>query len=271
MMELDTQIYEELDHCIQKALHYLLSTICGTAFKGKISQKLYQLSMYCGYRVQSFQEAEQLLQNKQSALQFTYFAQSINGYIVKPGMSKVKNSGLIGIGAGGSFRWDALQAVQSQSLSILNVTFCAKAAHVGLEGEAYASLFNAEGKLDPQAAAYASASACLAQASLSLQTNVPYIGATAKVSGSLGAVYAEAQAVLSKEEQTLKLKAGAAAVTGEAQCAFDVFGIKVTLSGSASLGCAEAELTYTHKNREWEFGSKLGFIAGLGFRVKVEY
>lgn len=24
-------------------------------------------------------------------------------------------------------------------------------------------------------------------------------------------------------------------------------------------------------NREWEFGSKLGFIAGLGFKIKVSY
>ena len=67
------------------------------------------------------------------------------------------------------------------------------------------------------------------------------------------------------------LKAGAAAVQGEVQCAFELFGAKVTITGSGSLGSAQAELTYSHKNREWEFGSKLGFIAGLGFHVKVEY
>ncbi|MFR9254157.1 MAG: hypothetical protein ACLVJ6_00665 [Merdibacter sp.] len=79
------------------------------------------------------------------------------------------------------------------------------------------------------------------------------------------------EAVLSAQEQTLKLKAGAAAVQGEVQCAFELFGAKVTITGSGSLGSAQAELTYSHKNREWEFGSKLGFIAGLGFHVKVEY
>lgn len=30
-------------------------------------------------------------------------------------------------------------------------------------------------------------------------------------------------------------------------------------------------MSYRHKNREWEFGSKLGFIAGTGFRLKVSY
>ena len=34
---------------------------------------------------------------------------------------------------------------------------------------------------------------------------------------------------------------------------------------------AEEEVSFSHKNREWEFGSKLGFIAGLGFKVNVTY
>ena len=28
-------------------------------------------------------------------------------------------------------------------------------------------------------------------------------------------------------------------------------------------------LSYRHRNREWEFGSKLGFIAGTGFKVNA--
>ena len=43
------------------------------------------------------------------------------------------------------------------------------------------------------------------------------------------------------------------------------------MTGSGSIGSAEANLTYHRSAKEWEFGSKLGFIAGLGFKVKVEY
>ena len=77
--------------------------------------------------------------------------------------------------------------------------------------------------------------------------------------------------LLTKNEQTLRLKAGAAAISGEAQCVLHIFGAKVTLSASASLGSAEAEFVYSNSSREWEFGSKLGFIAGLGFRIKISF
>lgn len=98
-----------------------------------------------------------------------------------------------------------------------------------------------------------------------------YVNSTMNARGTVGALYAQAQCVLSKEEQTLDLGVGACALRGEAEVAINVFGAKVTLIAQGSLGSAEANLSYHHKNREWEFGSKLGFIAGLGFKVRVNY
>jgi hypothetical protein len=64
---------------------------------------------------------------------------------------------------------------------------------------------------------------------------------------------------------------GAAALRGECSAAFSLFGVTVTMTGSASLLSTEASMTYRHKNREWEFGTSLGFIAGLGFNWKISY
>ncbi|MDO4466321.1 MAG: hypothetical protein Q4C49_04865 [Bacillota bacterium] len=102
-----------------------------------------------------------------------------------------------------------------------------------------------------------------------LGTNNIFAQVSAK--GSVGSVYANATAVLNMEEQTLDLGIGAAAARGEVRCSFTIFGYSVTLTGEGSIGSAEANISYSHKNREWEFGSKLGFIAGLGFKVHVNY
>lgn len=92
-----------------------------------------------------------------------------------------------------------------------------------------------------------------------------------RVRGETGAVYAKAEAVLSKDEQTLEASVGAAAFRGECSLAFSLLGCTVTITGEGSVGSCEAGLSYRHMNREWEFGSKLSFIAGTGFKVNVRY
>ena len=89
--------------------------------------------------------------------------------------------------------------------------------------------------------------------------------------GEAGVLYGKCEAVLSKDEQSFEAALGAAALRGECSLAFTMFGASVTITGSGSIGSAEANISYHHRNREWEFGSKLGFIAGAGFKVKVNY
>ncbi len=272
-MYADTADYEALNACVRQALQYLQSAACMARLpaKGRLVEKLNALSAYCDYRVQSLLQGERQLQQQQSSLDVRYWNFSHSAYFVKPGSGRVHRLGMLGTGIGGSVHISAVKAVFTSQLSIVTATLSARVGDLAVKGEAHASLLDKEGNFDPQLVAYAGISATLAQASLSLQSGSSLIGASAKASVSVGVAYAEAQAVLSKEEQTLKLKAGAAAVEGEVQCAFELFGAKITLTGSGSLGSAQAEMTYSHKNREWEFGSKLGFIAGAGFHVKVEY
>ena len=89
--------------------------------------------------------------------------------------------------------------------------------------------------------------------------------------GLLMGWYRIAEAIFNLNEQTLDLGVGGSALKGEVEAAFHVFGAKVTLTGQGSVGSAELNMSYHHSNREWEFGSKLGFIVGTGFKVKVQY
>lgn len=124
---------------------------------------------------------------------------------------------------------------------------------------------------DPNVSLLASADASLVSTSVYTKIGTNDIYAMANASGQAGVVYANAKAVLNLNEQTLDLGIGAAAMRGECSFTFYVLGAKVVVTGSGSIGSAEANISYSHKNREWEFGSKLGFIAGLGFDVKVSY
>lgn len=97
------------------------------------------------------------------------------------------------------------------------------------------------------------------------------VNVSVNAKGMAGVVYAEATCILNTNEQTLEAGIGAAALRGEVSASFNFFGAKITVTGEGSIGSAEANLSYHHKNREWEFGSKLGFIAGLGFKIHVSY
>lgn len=138
---------------------------------------------------------------------------------------------------------------------------------------------NAEGELrvwkdkvfDPELEVDVRADVALLSGNLRAKIGNEYVNTNVDARGTVGALYAQAHCVLSKEEQTLEAGVGACALRGEAEVAFNIFGAKVTLTAEGSVGSAEAKLSYHHKNREWEFGSKLGFIAGLGFKVRVNY
>ena len=101
----------------------------------------------------------------------------------------------------------------------------------------------------------------------------PKLALSAQLDGSrkVGAASASAQVVMSADEQTFQAQGHVAALEGEAVLAFHLFGASVSVKGSGSLLSAGGDISYSHKNREWEMGAKLGFIAGLGLKVHVKY
>jgi hypothetical protein len=115
------------------------------------------------------------------------------------------------------------------------------------------------------------ASLALLSSTVNARVGNAKIYASARATGQVGVAYATCKAVLSKKEQSFEAGVGVAALKGETRCVFSVMGAKVTLTAQGSIGSAEANLSYRFSSREWEIGSKLGFIAGLGFKINVSY
>lgn len=96
-------------------------------------------------------------------------------------------------------------------------------------------------------------------------------GFSASANGEAGALYAHGEAEISTEGVVLDGQVGAAALRGECTAAVHLFGATLSVTAQGSLASAEAGFSYHHKNREWELGSKLGFIAGAGIVIRVNY
>lgn len=126
-------------------------------------------------------------------------------------------------------------------------------------------------KFDPNLRVDADIEAAILSADAYARFGNTYVNMTTRAEGQVGAIYAKSEFVLNKKEQVFDAQVGACALKGEASISFNVLGASVILTGEGSIGSAEASLTYRHSNREWEFGSKLGFIAGLGFKIHVNY
>lgn len=172
--------------------------------------------------------------------------------------------------ASAGLSYAAYKATRRYACKYSSVTMELSAAQTSLKGSAKAILWK-DKKFDPDLELKASASVSMLSGALHsrIGTSKLYVSTHANV--DVGTAYAKCKAVLNKSEQSFEAGAGVAAVRGEASCIFHLFGATITLTGQGSLGSAEANLTYHHKNREWEFGSKLGFVAGLGFKVRINY
>ncbi len=152
----------------------------------------------------------------------------------------------------------------------INGTLSAAVGDCKATGNARLALWE-NGQFDPQLKLNASATMSVVSATGTMKVGTDDINVQGKVTGTVGTVYARGHAVVSKDELIFEAGVGGAALRGEAQIAFNIFGFRIIISGSASVGSAEANVSYRHSSREWEFGTKLAFIAGLGFRINVSH
>lgn len=169
-----------------------------------------------------------------------------------------------------SASWAYKEAGATFRMRYASATARAKIGDFQVKGSCEIGLWK-DKEWDPRLEVSAKAQASLLSAQVSGRVGTNNVYATASAKGSAGTIYAEATCVLNQNEQTLEAGVGAAALRGEASLAFNFFGARITLTAEGSIGSAEAKLSYHHKNREWEFGTKLGFIAGLGFKINVSY
>ena len=140
----------------------------------------------------------------------------------------------------------------------------------GMAVSCIVGLKNKKKRQNPHLAVEAKAEASLLSARADTAIGKTPLSLSASATGKVGTAEAKAKAVLSYTERDVEFHVGAAALEGEAECSFQIFHAHITLTGSGSLGCAQLGASYSHKNKEWEIGSKLGFIAGAGFKVKIK-
>ena len=126
-------------------------------------------------------------------------------------------------------------------------------------------------KFDPRIVLNAESSLALLSSTVNARIGNSKVYASARATGQVGVAYATCKAAFSRKEQSFEAGVGVAALRGETRCVLNILGAKVTLTAQGSVGSAEANFSYHFSSREWEIGSKLGFIAGLGFKINVSY
>lgn len=266
-MKIDTNTYRDIAYQLARysQMNPALKKRETLYRQGTIQSRLYALSNY-------FLNSSNLVEIQE---------QKMRDGIFKPGYSNVSSwmkpnvSNLIkkeGTVANGVISINAAyrQCRLSHANRLASAYLDADVGKFKARGETKFSLYKDQ-KLDPQAAIKAEASLSLLSGTIGARLGNSQIYGKAVARGTVGTAYTKCKAVLSSHEQTLDIGVGASALKGEVEASFNFFGAKVSLTGSGSIGSAEANLTYHHSAKEWEFGSKLGFIAGLGFKVKVEY
>lgn len=181
-------------------------------------------------------------------------------------MGYINNGVCAGIFAG----FTAAEFKASKSMPYLQMQGDVKVGSVSVSGDAKAVLKQNDA-WNPALILEAKANAAVATAAASIRLGNEMIHADGEISGGVGVASAEAKAIIGKDEITLKAEAGAAALQGEVKGSFSIFGATITLSGSGEIGSIGGGAQFSSKKGEWEFGGKLSLIAGLGFKVKVNY
>ncbi len=269
-MEIDTQRLRQLAYGLMSRKRYggTLKDPVQRFRHERIQEKLNVFIDHLNHTAHAYETADRSLfsnfriYSKEGTASF-YHSEDLN---LISQLTKKEDPSVFSVGASWSFK-EVGAVYQSK---YLNASLQSDLGSIEAEGSCSIGLWK-EGEFDPsldlEAQLEASLVSCSAQARLG--TANAYI--QTKATGSIGTVYAKANCTLTKEEQKLEAGVGAAALRGEASLAFSLFGAKITLTAQGSIGSAEANVSYHHKNKEWEFSSKLGFIAGLGFKVNVKY
>lgn len=278
-MKTDSDAYRSIANQIQSQITYcfLFKKPIQTYRHNVIQDKLSQLSNYFSQSANSIDTNESLLMNYS-----TGSISAIETSNIKDGRLTTNYSSLI--------NWDSIFNKGNRKSSVsMNLQYALKeATFFNIQSQYFRSKINmnigdiqATGNVkfslwedknfSPDVTMVGTLEGSLFSANASARLGTSNIYAKADAKGTVGTVYANAKAILNMEEQTLDLGVGVAGAKGEVSCCFNVFGYKITITGEGSIGSAEASISYSHKNREWEFGSKLGFIAGLGFKVNVNY
>ena len=132
-------------------------------------------------------------------------------------------------------------------------------------------LYNSDKVFDPQLTIHTQAQGALGELRAQASLGNSIIHGDLEGAIGIGVVKGEAKAVITKKEVTVKAEVGAAAIQGEVKGSFSLFGCKITLTGIQEVGSVGAGMEFSSKTGEVEFGGRASFLAGLGFKIKINY
>ncbi|MDY3035910.1 MAG: hypothetical protein SOS22_06795 [Absicoccus sp.] len=265
-MKIDTKVYRHVSNQLIKYCIPLSFTQTNLSIRHQdIVSRLQKISSFCSQSANLYEQKEVSLSNQH--IQKGYFTYSGS---IHPQFDNIYKKAGKTISASGQIRYAASQYAYTKSNAYGYINLDADIGQWKADGTINFHMWKNK-IIDPSVYLYGSTSLSLFSGKVSARIGNSMIHGDVSASGQVGVVYAKAKAVFNAREQTLEMDVGAAALQGEVRSSFHFFDAKITLTGSGSIGSAQANFSYHHKTKEWEFGSKLGFICGLGFKVKVEY
>ena len=142
--------------------------------------------------------------------------------------------------------------------------------NASIKGDAKCTLFAGK-KFQPALHLLAEANASIAQASAVVSKEYRFLQAEGSVKTSVGAVSAQARALIDKNGIDFKAEAGVAAFKGEASASITILGVCISTTGTYEVGSVGIGAEFTSKKGEFTFGGKASLFAGTGFKVHVDY
>lgn len=165
----------------------------------------------------------------------------------------------------------ALQLQAGKHMKYMDMSGSLNFGNLEASADARFNLYDDDEKLNPSVNVTGKILACFGEVNAKVGLGNSLLHVDAEATGRVGTAKAEGQAVISKEEVTLKGEVGVAALQGDVKGTFSFFGMKITVTGSGELGALGVGAEFSSKSGEVEFGGKMSFLAGVGLKVKIEY
>lgn len=165
----------------------------------------------------------------------------------------------------------ALDMGLSKHMKYMDMSGNLRLGNLEASADAKFQLYNEDDQIDPSVDITAKAIACLGEVNAKAGLGGSIFHVDAEATGRVGTAKAEGEAVINKEQVTLKGEVGLAALQGDVKGTFSFLGMKITLTGSGELGAVGVGAEFSSKSGEVEFGGKASFLAGVGLKVKIEY
>ncbi len=163
--------------------------------------------------------------------------------------------------AAGGTAWSSSWGSASIQASAVEATISADASFRAMRGKTF----------NPRLEVQAIGSAHLAAAQTSASADLGFVGVEGVARAEIGAVYGEAHALFSMDEQVISAQIGAAAARGECVFAFEIADFRVSIGMSGSVGSFEAGFEYANEPGTWQIEAKGALFAGAGLRIRIDY